>query len=31
MLNFRPTITTEQRQALDRKLTTAQHLGDLRQ
>ena len=30
MLNFRLTITTEQRQALDRKLTTAQHLGDLR-
>jgi transposase len=30
MLNFRLTITTEQRQALDRKLTTAQQLGDLR-
>lgn len=30
MLNFRLTITTEQRQALDRKLKTAQHLGDLR-
>ena len=30
MLNFRLTITTEQRQALDRKLQTAHQLGDLR-
>ncbi|MDQ3252980.1 MAG: hypothetical protein M3R15_03575 [Acidobacteriota bacterium] len=30
MLNFRLTITTDQRQALDRKLAAAQHLGDLR-
>ena len=30
MLNFRLTITTHQRQALDRKLTSAQQLGDLR-
>ena len=30
MLNFRLTITASQRQALDRKLATAQKLGDLR-
>jgi transposase len=30
MLNFRLTITTDQRQALDRKLTAAQQRGDLR-
>ena len=30
MLNFRLTITASQRQALDRKLATAHHLGDLR-
>jgi len=30
MLNFRLTITAEQRQALDRRLKTAQQLGDLR-
>lgn len=30
MLNFRLTITTSQRQALDRKLSTAQRLGDRR-
>ena len=30
MLSFRLTITASQRQALDRKLTTAQQLGDLR-
>lgn len=30
MLSFRLTITAEQRQALDRKLTIAQQLGDLR-
>jgi transposase len=30
MLNFRLTITASQRQALDRKLATAQQLGDLR-
>lgn len=30
MLNFRLTITAEQRQALDRKLSTAQQLGDVR-
>jgi transposase len=30
MLSFRLTITTDQRQALDRKLTTAHQLGDLR-
>ena len=30
MLSFRLTITTDQRQALERKLTTAQQLGDLR-
>lgn len=30
MLNFRLTITTDQRQALERKLTSAQQLGNLR-
>jgi len=30
MLNFRLTITSSQRQALERKLTAAQQLGDLR-
>lgn len=30
MLRFRLTITSDQRQALERKLTTAQQLGDLR-
>ena len=30
MLNFRLTITADQRQALDRKLATARQLGDLR-
>ena len=30
MLSFRLTITTDQRQALERKLSTAQQLGDLR-
>ncbi len=30
MLRFRLTISTAQRQELERKLKTAQHLGDLR-